>query len=107
MTLIEPHILRGHVPMNKAPLMEMSQTAAELTPESENFIERPLPSFPQVLGERSAAKVFKHHVLDGAVHVYFVVVKRYDVVMAADTAENLGLPLGALRIFENRLRPDK
>ncbi len=93
--------------MNKTPLMEMRQTAAELAPESESLIERPLARFRQVLGKSSATQVLEHHVLDGAIHIYVVVVQRNDVVMAADAAENPGFPLGAFRICENRLRLDE
>ena len=87
--------------------MKVGQIAAELAPEPQNFIERPLPRRPQVLGERSAAQVFEHHVVDGAIRVHVIVVKRHDVGMTADTAKNLSLPLGAFRILQNRLRLDE
>src|SRR5262249_17192603 len=87
--------------------MEVGQTAAELPTEPENFIERPLAPRPQVLGQRSAAQVLEHHVLDGAMCVHVIVVKRHDVGMTADTAKNSSLPLGAFRILQNPLRLDE
>jgi hypothetical protein len=39
MTFIEPHIGRRHVPMDKAVLMQIGQTTAELASETENVLE--------------------------------------------------------------------
>ena len=39
MTIIEPDVVRRHVPMDEASFVEMSQPAAELTPETQNVIE--------------------------------------------------------------------
>jgi hypothetical protein len=60
-----------------------------------------------MLGECSAAQVLEHHVLDRATRVYVIVVKRDDVVITADTAKNLGLPLGAFRVLQNSFRLDE
>ena len=60
-----------------------------------------------MLGECSAAQVLEHHVLDRAIGVYVIVVERDDVGITADTAKNLGLPLGAFRILQNRFWLDE
>ena len=74
MPLIEPDIFWGHIAVDKSPLVQVCEPAAELTTQPQKA-KRQRARLPQMLSECSAAQVLEYDVLGRAIRSYIVVEK--------------------------------